>query len=38
MSRGGDTGVSGVDTVVSGANTDRVSRGEIVVSVYEMSL
>ena len=36
VSGGGDTDVSGV--VVSDADTDRVSRGDIVVTVDEMSL
>ena len=39
VSGGGDTDVSGVDTVVSGADDiDSASRGDIVVSVDEMSL
>ena len=44
VSGGGDTDVSGIDTVVSGAvsgcmcDPDSVSRGDIVVSVDEMSL
>ena len=43
-SRGSDTEVSGVDTVVSGAvsgcmcDLDSVSRGDIIVRVGEMSL
>ena len=38
VSRGGDTDVRGVDTVVSCADTDRLSLGDIVVSVDEKSL
>ena len=33
-----DMDVSGVDSVVSGADTDRMSRRDIVMSVDDMSL